>query len=139
MSSKSPRYDALIDSDAFVGLIWTGDLLHTEAVALFDEARQQGLRLVTTSLVVAETATVLSHRSGAEAAQAFLSQVTKIPTIHITEDLQSASLRFFAEQSHKGVSVVDCSNIVVMRHFGIGRIVSFDGFYRRHLGLKPAA
>src|SRR5687767_12238323 len=114
MTSELSNYDALVDSDAFVGLMWEADLLHEKAKQLFSEARAHRFKLVTTSFVVAETATVLSDRSGQDAARAFLSFVEKIPTIHITDELQQASLTFFKEQPNKHTSVVDCSNIVVM-------------------------
>jgi len=51
MRNKSPRYDAPIDSDVLVDLIWTGERLHIETKPLFGQAKGQHLRLVTTCLM----------------------------------------------------------------------------------------
>lgn len=138
MKTNTVGYDALVDSDAFVGLIWENDLLHEQAVRLFATAQERSLKLVTTSLVVSETATVLSYRSGQVDARRFLTFVDTVNIIHITHELQTVSLDLFKDQTRKRTSVVDCSNVVVARTFAIPAILSFDAFYRDHLPLKAA-
>jgi predicted nucleic acid-binding protein len=80
----------------------------------------------------------LSHKSGQDAAQKFLATIEKIklPIIHINELLQRETLDFFKKQEKKGTSVVDCSNVVVMRRFQIPTILSFDGFYTKQSDIK---
>ena len=138
MKSETVGYDALVDSDALVGLIWENDLLHEKAIQLFTWAQQQGLKLVTTSLVVSETATVLSYRNGQDDARRFLKFIETIDIIHVTPELYRASLDFFKVQTKKRTSMVDCSNIVVARTYAIPTILSFDVFYRDYLPLKAA-
>jgi predicted nucleic acid-binding protein len=138
MKTDKIAYDILVDSDVFVGLLYEDDAHHERATELFAESQADEKVLVTTSYVVAETATVLSHRSGQDAARAFLRLVKTIPTLFITEDLHTESLEVFAQQAKRGTSVVDCSNIVVMRRFGIPHIFSFDKFYRKAQGQNAA-
>jgi len=65
----------LIDSDAFVGLMLERDAHHPQASAIFELLKANNVKVATTSFVVAETATVLSHASGQILARTFLDEV----------------------------------------------------------------
>jgi predicted nucleic acid-binding protein len=122
-------YQVLVDSDAFVGSMLKDDAHHKTMKALLEIIKQNYISLVTTSFVVAETATVLSKLDSQAQAKKFLHAVKYHPIIHITEELQAKSLALFAAQTKKRTSVVDCANVVVMKHFHIPRILSFDKAY----------
>src|SRR5260221_10957757 len=87
----SSRFDVLIDSDAFVGRYFPKDAHFQAASKFFETLEKKSSRIVTTSMVVAETATVLSHRQGQDLARTFLRavQASRLPVIHIDEKLQS--------------------------------------------------
>jgi len=136
MKSNSSQM-VLVDSDAFIAWLVEDDLLHKEAVGVLKTLQETKQVTVTTNLVVAETATVLSNRVGQDQARAFLDFVEKLPIIHITEALQAEALKLFRQQATKGTSVVDCCNVAVVKSFHIASIFSFDGFYRKQ-GLKIA-
>jgi predicted nucleic acid-binding protein len=129
----------LVDSDAFVALFWDADTNHAQADQLFEDRKANRFRLIATSFVMMETATVLSHRKGQEAARTFLDYSTRLPVIHITEALQQEAMSIFREQTKKGTSVVDCANVAVMRRYGIQQIFSFDKVYTNHFGLAMVA
>jgi len=131
-------FHVLVDSDAFVGWIWPNDAHHRRAGLIFDSLRGKHRRLVTTSLVVAETATVLSHRDGQAVARLFLDEVGAYPIIHIDETLHRQAIELFKAQDVKGTSLTDCANVVVMKRFGIPRIFSFDRVYFAQFSFKPA-
>lgn len=139
MNMTHAAYDMLIDSDAFVGWILETDPHHEQAVALFEEAQQSSWRLVTHNFVIAETATVLSHRSGQPLARQFLNAIKDIPQIYVQEDLFLKGLEIFRSQENKGTSFVDCLNVVVMKQLTIPRLMSFDQFYRKKFDLQIAA
>ena len=61
-ASKIDRFPVLIDSDAFIGWLNVEDAHYEQANALFGQLQAQQAKFVTTSSVVAETATVLSHK-----------------------------------------------------------------------------
>jgi len=130
-------FQVLIDSDAFVAWSLPEDFFHQQVQALFEKLSKEKTRLVSTSLVIAETATVLSNRGGQATARLFLERIEQIglPVIHITEEIQQEAMEFFKRQDTRGTSMVDCSNVVVTHRFFIPEIFSFDGFYKR-LNLK---
>jgi predicted nucleic acid-binding protein len=135
------RLEVLVDSDAWVGLFFEDDPHHATANAAFERLSREQRMLTSTSLVVAETATVLSNRKGQLLACEFLRYIreSKIPLIHIDEKLQLEAIRLFEAQEKRGMSVVDCANVAVMKRFGISAILSFDEFYFKKLHLKQAA
>lgn len=124
--------EVLVDSGAFVGWIHPADAHYDRVRSIFQKIREARLRMITNSWVVAETATVLSHRSGQVAAKGFLSRLHELdfPIIHIDESLQEDATQIFEQQDRKGTSMVDCGNIAVMRRFDIPKIFSFDRFYK---------
>lgn len=130
--------EVLVDSDAFVGWIYPADAHYDRVRSIFQKIRQARLRMITNSWVVAETATVLSHRSGQVAARSFLSRLRELdfPIIHIDESLQEDAIQIFEHQDKKGTSMVDCGNVAVMRRFDIFRIFSFDRFYKNQLNTE---
>lgn len=133
MLSDNQAYHVLVDSDAFVGKFNPLDAHHSQCKDLFEQLKTGGKRLVTTNLVVLETATVLSYRRGQQAAREFLERFVyagKIDIIPVNSDLQEKTLDLFLQQTKKGTSVIDCSNVVVMRHYHIPTIFSFDRFYK---------
>lgn len=129
----------LVDSDAFVGLLVKKDAHHEEASKLFSEIATQELPIVTTSFVIAETATVLSHRIGQELARIFLDEIIergKFPTVFVTESLQQQATVIFKEQENKGTSMTDCVNVALMHQLQLSTIFSFDAFYAKKCNLQ---
>lgn len=122
----------LIDRDAFIAWMSKGDILHDEAKKRFKDIRSKHLRPITTSLVINETATVLSNRVSQEIAREFLNLSHKLTVIHITQKLQNEALELFRLEARKGTSVTDCANVIVMRTLEIDYIFSFDKFYKRY-------
>jgi predicted nucleic acid-binding protein len=135
------KFDVLVDSDGFVGRFYPDDVHHQRAQRTFSRYAHQQAMVVTTSMVVAETATVLSHRSGSKQARIFLDVIerSRVPVIHIDEDLQQDALDIFKAQTTRGTSVTDCANVAVTRLFHIPEIFSFDKTYPKRFGLKLAA
>ena len=133
-------FDVLVDSDAFVGLFFPDDAHHQTCFRLFKQFAKKNLKLVATSYTVAETATVLSHRSGQPLARAFLDYVATgvLPVVHIDEALQTLAISIFREQANKNTSLFDCANVAVMRNLNIPRIFSFDRVYSRKFALQTA-
>jgi predicted nucleic acid-binding protein len=134
------RFEVLIDSDAFIAWLRPSDLLHDNARTMFTQLAQQETPVTTTSLVVLETATVLSYREGPGVAKRFLDLVeaSHLPVIHIDAELQQATIELFKSRAVRGTSMVDCANIVVARRLGIPQVLSFDHFYRQ-IGLRTPA
>lgn len=129
----------LVDSDAFVGLLLEKDAHHERSARLFAEVASQGASIVTNSFVIAETATVLSHRVGQELARIFLDEVIeqgRFPTVFVTEALQQQAIEIFKMQESRGTSMTDCVNVAIMQQLQISTIFSFDTFYSKRCNLK---
>lgn len=124
-----------VDSDAFIALLYEPDLLHQDAVRIFKNINAQSLMLCTSNTVIAETATVLSNRVGQSVSRAFLNLVQKYSVLFVGEDTHKETLELFSSLEKKGMSYVDCSNVVVMRENDISIIFSFDGFYKSQSGI----
>lgn len=131
----------LVDTDVWVGFILADDPHHAAASKLLSQIRKQRGQLVITTDVVAETITVLSHKSGQGAARSFLRLVDDPDLIRIPtkEKFFIKALGLFAEQDKKGTSYVDCMNVVVMAELEFDKILSFDKVYHNRFGLQNLA
>ncbi len=128
----------LFDSDFFVGWMLAGDSHHKAVLKSMSAIQENSLLPITTSWVVAETATFLSHRKSQALASEFLQKIEDIsfPIVHMTESLQAAAQKIFSSQTKKGTSMTDCGNVAVMQQLDISEIASFDKAYSKQFGLK---
>ncbi len=134
-------FQVFVDSDAFVGWMVEKDAHHSRANQIFSQLHKKQARMVTNTMVVTETATVLSHHSGQELARTFLDEVIdrgQFPVIPVVEDLYKETLTIFKKQTKKGTSVTDCANVAVIRRLDIPTIFSFDQVYPKNFHLKVA-
>jgi len=139
MAKPDTQHSMLVDSDALVAWFYAQDVHHARTLAIFDRIRKQRFSTVVQSLVVAETATFLSHRQGQALARQFLAFASQLPVIHITEELQQEAVTLFASLEPQGTSIVTCANVVVMRRFTIPLIFSFNEVYAKQFKLTVAA
>lgn len=93
--------------------------------------------LVVSNLVLQETATVLSHRTGMPAVRLFKDKVPNLglTVVYIEKDLEEEGWKAFLGQTKKGCSFVDCSNLAVINKYKLDGILSFDEFYPKSLRL----
>jgi len=118
--------EIFIDTSAFVAWLFERDAHHREAVQRFEWVKNNHLMPITSSYIVDETATVLSHREGQMLARKFLDIVPAIHTIFITEEIQQHVHTLFRAQEMRGTSIADCSNIVLMKRLSIPTLFTYD-------------
>jgi len=128
----------LVDSDAFVGWIVATDAHHQRVTTAFEGIKKAHVQLVTTNLVIAETASLLSRRNSQPQAKAFLQFSQHLDTIYITKHLHQLTINLFLEQKRKNISFVDLANVVVAQEHGISEVLSFDKVYSKIFDLKIA-
>lgn len=129
----------IIDSDAFIGMMHETDALHARVIATYQHLKERQVQFATTSAVVAETATLLSHRRGQTAARKFLNDFIdsgQVPVIFITEALYQQGLTLFKEQTKNRTSFTDCVNAAVCQQLEMHWIFSFDQVYTKKFGLQ---
>jgi predicted nucleic acid-binding protein len=131
-----PLEKVLIDSDALVGWQIKQDYHHDVAVQGFERIFEKRLKPLVTSLVVAETANLLSRRYDLEDAKRFLRQIELLPIIHIDQATYVETRQLFLDQHRKNTSFVDMANMVVIRRYEIGFIFAFDRVYTEDFKLK---
>jgi len=123
----------LTDSDWLVGLLRIGDPHHKKAKLIFDFADSNKAELFALNLVIQETATVLSHRTGMKAVRLFWEKLPKLglTIIQVDKNLELEAWKIFLKQTKKGTSYVDCANWAAYKVTKLDGIISFDKFYKR--------
>ncbi len=83
--------------------------------------------------MIAETATLLSHRYSQDYACRFVRYLhtTEFPVIEVAGEIRQQSEELFLAQKTEKVSLIDCANVIVARRFEISIILGFDRFYSR--------
>lgn len=124
----------LFDSDAFYALTVDTDPHHNNSKEIYSRILTKKYNLFTSSLVLHETATLLSYRINQTASFKFLQVFEKLPinTIFFDQSLESQTWQIFKQQTKKGTSFIDCSNIAIYKHFKMDYIFSFDKIYTRN-------
>lgn len=125
----------LIDADAIVAATNIHDSNHHKALFLGQKLEKLNLKKYMLNFVIAEIATVLSKKATPEHAHKFLEGIFScgIEIIYIDEDFTKKTAELFNSYHKKGVSFVDCANLVVMEKLKIDKIFSFDKFYKDKL------
>jgi predicted nucleic acid-binding protein len=126
----------LFDSDFLFGLFVAHDPHHSVATKQFRELQKKKVQLFVLTLVIQETATVISHKVDQKASLDFLRRMRIIADINrilIDEELENAAWKIFETQTKKGTSFVDCANLAVIEKFRLDGILSFDKFYPKKL------
>lgn len=139
---------AILDTDALLGLVSTGDALHNKAV---DTAQMMLNHRVDTAVLpttLSEFATVATTRIGREQAQRTVAGLidSGIVLIDITEKLSLQALAWYGKQTSRKDSLFDCYVMAASILLGANCIFSFDhgyeknGFYlaREFLKNRPA-
>ena len=125
-----------VDSGAFLGLLSARDPYHPRAFRFL--RRWRGGKLLTSNFVLDEVATRGAQLVGAEKAATYVRGILDSPLHHVMDvsrELLIASLERFVKYEDQGLSLTDCSNVVIMEAAGIRSIFTFDSGFRR-IGLE---
>jgi len=134
---KMTKFDVFIDTDAFVGFYLPKDANRPAAKQGFLLLERENLQPLTTTWVVSETATVLSHKAGQSIAHQFLriTQSWSFPTLHVEEPILHKGYELFLGIDKKGMSMTDCVNAAICQELDIKTIFSFDEVYEKKFGM----
>lgn len=120
-----------VDTSAFYALSSDTDHEHAGACAIRERLRQDGVGLVTTNYVLLETVSLLQRRHGMEAARRFGDVVGEEVTLWwVTEPQHQTAWDYWKRRGLRGLSLVDCSCVVIMRELRISRVFGFDDQFR---------
>ena len=117
----------LVDTSALLALALDDDQHHPAAVQFARE--HQSSRLVVTELIVAEFATRVRSRLGAERtatlARSFLDS-RRYDVVFVDEDMLRAALALLERFSDKRLSLTDCASFALMDRLRLQAAFSFD-------------
>jgi len=127
-----------VDTNVFVALEDQNDSTHKKAVELSSLLNQnKKMKFYTSSEVIGETLTVISHKLGKEIARLFIKRYknNKMIEFFFDESMYKDTKDLFLRNKSKNISFVDCSSVITMRRAKINVIFSFDDDFKK-LGIK---
>ncbi len=117
-----------IDSSGFVAYYNSRDTHHEKAIQIFRRIFEEGSGLIFTSDYVFDesvTVTLFRTRNLEKAIQLGERLLySEINIINVTDDIIQRAWSLFKEKGN--LSFTDCTNVILMKDFSIGDIVTFD-------------
>jgi Predicted nucleic acid-binding protein, contains PIN domain len=115
-----------VDTSVLYALLDDDDPMHSVADETF-RFLVNGEELVTNNYVVLETAAVVQHRLGSEAARDFFDRLLPlIGVVWVDERLHQTAVTSLLAASSRRVSLVDWTSFAVMRDRAIDKVFTFD-------------
>jgi len=121
----------LMDSDFLIALYKPDDGNHEKAKSIFTRLMEMDVSVYLSSVVLAESTTVISYKLGMPEAKRFYTMVRDMADgiVFVDEKASERGWRVFFSQKKKGTSYVDCVNIALAELYAFAGILSFDTFY----------
>ena len=130
-----------IDTSGLYALLVRTEERHSEVVAAFRDALEEGQTLWTTSYVVVETVALLQHRFGLAPVRDLVQHL--IPTLSVewvSEALHRKGLERLLREDRRQLSLVDCVSMEFMRQEGVRDVLALDPhFAEAGFRLLPSA
>jgi uncharacterized protein len=123
-----------VDTGAWVALQYRRDQYHSRARTVLRRLRSDGLGLVTTEWVMAESVTLLKARGAVDHALTFGEAVQAGRLGYMAESTAERRRRaweLFTRYRDRRVSWVDCASFAVMEELGLNRFFGFDDDFVR--------
>lgn len=120
-----------VDTSGWGNLVDTLQVFHQETRTIYEDAKQEGSRFVTTNYVIAELVALLSNslripRSKSIGYIERIKSSSLVEIIHIDENLDATSWELLTTRADKNWSLVDCSSFIVMRENEILEALTTD-------------
>lgn len=125
-----------VDTSGFLGLLVAEDACHDRSKALFEQAKTERWRLVTTNAVVIESYSLflVRTRDRRRSAIAFLDALERdqvhIERVRKRDEEQAIAL--IRTHEDKTYSLCDALSFVVMERVGISEVIAFDRHFREY-------
>jgi len=124
--------ELFVDTSAWYPLVVRSAPGHASLGAAIREHILSGSRIVTTSLVIAESHAMIMRRAGIEAGLAFLRRVRQPPTIVVeyTADLEEEAIeQWLGRYRDQRFSMTDAVSFAVMRRREIPEALTLDAHF----------
>ena len=123
-----------VDTGAFIALTDADDENHKAAAAFYRDAKEKGMRFVTTNFVVCETMNYLRARISHPIAVLFWENLKKsgfIEIVVVTPSHEDLAFAIFKRYSDKDFSFTDCTSFSVMRSLKLKSGFAFDKHFEQ--------
>ena len=133
-----------VDTGALIGLIWQRDQHHERVVATYRRLQASRDALLTTNLVIAETATRLRYDAGLPVALRFREALGDIVASgrlvirYVDSDLSERAWETMAQYADLTLSFADCAGAVAAREAKADAVFGLDSdFLALGFALEP--
>ena len=128
-----------VDTGAFIALADADDENHKRAAAFYRDARERGVRFITTNFVVCETLNYLRARISHPIAVLFLENLKKSGFVEIatvTPSVENEAFTIFKRYADKDFSFTDCTSFSMMRSLKLKNAFAFDKHFEQFEGIR---
>jgi predicted nucleic acid-binding protein len=133
-----------VDTGALIALIWRRDRAHERASAHLGQLREQDDALLTSNLVLAETATRLRYDAGLRSALAFRTLIEEavaggfLSVRYADAELDARAWELMERYDDRALSFADCAGAVTAREGRAAAVFGFDAdFSALGFALEP--
>lgn len=131
------KSQAILDSGVLIGLFHQEDQFRKKSLSIFKAFEEGNLHsLYTTDYVLVECVNFLLKRNSYQSADAlvrFLLETDRISVIWMSSESKQKLVKLF--EKHKGLSLTDCSLVLLSQELDMDMILSFDSGFDRIQGL----
>lgn len=125
-----------VDTSGWGDLVDVQQQFHPETKAIYETAKKQRTRLVTTNYVLAELIALLSSplRTPRDKAIALLNSIRSsslVDIVHVDEVLDLSAWKLLSERTDKNWSLVDCASFVIMKEQNIVEALTTDHHFEQ--------
>ncbi|HEX8399400.1 MAG TPA: PIN domain-containing protein [Pyrinomonadaceae bacterium] len=125
-----------VDTSGWGNLVDVQQQFHYETKLIYQTAKQNGSRLVTTNYVIAELVALLTSPLKIPRSKSidFIESIktsSLVDIIHINESLDSKAWDLLVNRTDKNWSLVDCSSFVIMQENNISEALSTDHHFEQ--------
>ena len=124
--------ELFVDTSAWYPIVVKSHPDHDACAAALQDAVANGIRIVTTNLILAETHVLLSRRVGREPAIFFLETVRELPNLVVTSDpdLETVALNdWLIPFEDQDFSLTDAVSLAVMTDRKIKHALTLDNHF----------
>jgi predicted nucleic acid-binding protein len=119
-----------IDTSALYALMDADDRNHERARDAWTQWLDQPMQFLTSNYVLLESTALIQHRLGIQAARLFEEEFVPVLSVHwVDADIHAIALTTMLAIGKRDLSLVDCTNIEIMRQLGHRTIFAFDRHY----------
>ena len=121
-----------VDTGAWIAILNPNDQYHCEAIAIYNNLRDQETQLLTTDYVIDEAVTRLRYDTNHSVAVAFLEFIGNaeiaggLTVLAIDKDLFEKAKALFRQYDSARLSFTDCTSFVVCHENNIREAFAFD-------------